>query len=1133
MDQSSLPSVGDVKSRWEQLANGDDNMPSPRPVRPINIKEDSGDAVPQIPWDTKPVPGGPAVQEKKPKPPVAPKPARLSADARKMSAGTPKGNPVGPVGTPGAATGTPSTPGIVVESPAEHQADTNEATAKVPPPVPPHRSTTPAGRTGSPPAAMTPTTSSPMLSPNSIDATLKSTAKMAPPPPPSRARSPVRGAGVGTSSEKQGPPPPPPRGSRSATPTTPGDRPSDDYFSRSHTSPRHNTDGTSGPSTNGNGLNGHFDGMRSPTDLAQVRPQSPSRIESPPPLPPRRTDTSASSSTPNLLAAPELPPRPSRSLSPALRTPMLSPAVESVSSQNFTPPAPAPASASTVSSAPSVPVAPAVPPAPSSSTGSLLASPMPESMSTPPLTTDDFDASAPVSRKNSADETCGDGYPDSSQANRRAPIFEGVLHEITTKAEVKAVANYGNLLCVSASATQVHDVYTGQVVWSLSHPDTKVTAIAFKPLQTKDPENHGRVLWLGTKDGQIWEVSIDSPGVLAKRANAHLTPIVLIQGQADQIWTVSEDGKVCVWPNDLTAIPKSYRATPNFKAVTGAGSQLWIGRNKQTNIYQPSMDPQSQFILTPRPIPAVPNLSGRQIGEFSCAGRLPSCPDLVFFGHEDGAITTYSQSKMATVESINVSLYKICAIRGIGRYLWIGLKNGHILVCDVQQRPWRVMKEWKAHDGPVLEIHGFDASLWQSNNGMLPVVSFSTGNTVCIWDGLLKHDWIERDMQVHDEEYCTFNDISVRLLTWNAGAAKPQDLERNEVDNSFLRDLVTCHGEDLPDVFVFGFQELVELDNKSVTAKTMLSKRKKENKEVSTSSHISGQYKAWQDRLFFTLANFLAEPYKLVHSNNMVGLFTCVFVKNSLVPRIRGVQSSAVKTGLGGLHGNKGGLAVRLIVDDSSLCFVNCHLAAGQSSAPQRNKDIETILETQFLQSDVNSQFTGKGIFVNGGDGTMILDHEICFFSGDMNYRINMQRLQAMKAIQSNDFEKLLENDQLHVQLKRNPGMRLRKFQEAPIRFAPTYKFDVGTDDYDTSEKKRVPAWCDRIFYRGGSRVAQLDYRSHTVRVSDHRPVSGLFTVQVKTIDGKKRNEAYKGCLERWRQNLDHAVQNSRWDASY
>ena len=37
-------------------------------------------------------------------------------------------------------------------------------------------------------------------------------------------------------------------------------------------------------------------------------------------------------------------------------------------------------------------------------------------------------------------------------------------------------------------------------------------------------------------------------------------------------------------------------------------------------------------------------------------------------------------------------------------------------------------------------------------------------------------------------------------------------------------------------------------------------------------------------------------------------------------------------------------------------------------------------------------------------------------------------------------------------------------YEEGPLLFPPTYRYDVGTDNYDTSEKMRIPAWTGEYF---------------------------------------------------------------------
>ena len=67
-------------------------------------------------------------------------------------------------------------------------------------------------------------------------------------------------------------------------------------------------------------------------------------------------------------------------------------------------------------------------------------------------------------------------------------------------------------------------------------------------------------------------------------------------------------------------------------------------------------------------------------------------------------------------------------------------------------------------------------------------------------------------MQSMDVEYCVFREIRASVFTWNVGAATP-GMVRN---NDFLADAI--HVENPPEVLVFGLQEVVDLEDRALTA---------------------------------------------------------------------------------------------------------------------------------------------------------------------------------------------------------------------------------------------------------------------------------------------------------------------------
>ena len=71
-------------------------------------------------------------------------------------------------------------------------------------------------------------------------------------------------------------------------------------------------------------------------------------------------------------------------------------------------------------------------------------------------------------------------------------------------------------------------------------------------------------------------------------------------------------------------------------------------------------------------------------------------------------------------------------------------------------------------------------------------------------------------MQERDIDYCSFREITALVVTWNAGASTPSHFRYEENGPHFFQKML--HVDEPPDLLVFGFQELVDLEDKKLTA---------------------------------------------------------------------------------------------------------------------------------------------------------------------------------------------------------------------------------------------------------------------------------------------------------------------------
>ncbi|KAL9593813.1 MAG: hypothetical protein Q9219_007374 [cf. Caloplaca sp. 3 TL-2023] len=352
---------------------------------------------------------------------------------------------------------------------------------------------------------------------------------------------------------------------------------------------------------------------------------------------------------------------------------------------------------------------------------------------------------------------------------------------------------------------------------------------------------------------------------------------------------------------------------------------------------------------------------------------------------------------------------------------------------------------------------------------------------VCLYDPI--NDFVNAALQERLLEYSKHETIRIWTGTFNLngkGHGIKEDL------SAWLCPPVLNRRRE-PEIIAVGFQEIIELSPQQIMSTDPLPRQ------------------IWEEAVSATLnskANRSSQDeYVLLRSGQLVGAALMVFVKSSSLMKIKNVEGSVKKTGMSGMAGNKGAVAIRMDYANTRICLVTAHLAAGFANYEERNRDYRTISHGLRFQRN-----------------RTIDDHDAVIWLGDMNYRIGLSDDKVRRLIKMNDLDSLYSNDQLNLQMI--AGHVFPFYSEAPITFLPT------SVDYClllTRNKARIPAWCDRILVKGNI-LKQIDYETAPLRFSDHRPVYATFECKVDSIDEKRKAELSRALYENRKEHVASTI---------
>jgi hypothetical protein len=408
---------------------------------------------------------------------------------------------------------------------------------------------------------------------------------------------------------------------------------------------------------------------------------------------------------------------------------------------------------------------------------------------------------------------------------------------------------------------------------------------------------------------------------------------------------------------------------------------------------------------------------------------------------------------------------------------------------------------------------------------------------------------LKSNLDDHREEFSDIEKIKMYVATWNTSSTEQSKICKLNLDSL----LIPKDSKIIPDIYFVGLQEVVKLNatNIIITGEEKLQQILSEwDKKINESIQKIGKYK------------------KLVIMN-LVGINFFAYILEDKFDKVKNISKKIVKTGFGGTTGNKGSCVINFEYENTSISVSCSHLVANKKN--KRLKELEYILNLKlntFYNPDklkdksndqqdlisqsleeimapeddtVRDQHSNSVVITNpnnisnsntlskietinnNNDLLLFKDSDIWILFGDLNFRIDMEYEEFSEFIKKgNSWDKLLDYDQF-VKYQLASLSSMTNIQEDLIKFAPTYKYIINSDEFDytpenkiqnpnqkenenlhKSGKKRNPSWCDRIFYKKNSYMTKegkkiitgLEYNNvmdKNFQSSDHRPVYEIF----------------------------------------